>query len=261
MDEILRKALRNVDDADPATFLAAGRQLERAGASAELFSDLLERLLQRYSAVYQRDANDFDIAWNLKGQYRRCLRFTLLDGGILQVHYDSSIRPEINVELNKNSFSYLLDMIIKHHRLSHPTLQFLQTMQSAIASNGVVSCNPLSPVFDSYRVEYVFDVVAKINPKKDWQPDYHLRFKFVRSLCRDLLEVSIEDNLYWGTEHEVQGMRLTGTSFTLYGGEDPEDDIDDPHIADPPYTTYEMIPHIDEVPELINEIFSRFRQI
>jgi len=267
VDEQLRKILRNVDDADPSSFRLAGIALERAGADANLFSDLLERLLRAYDALFRRVKNTFEIAWMLRGLHRRTLRVTVQDGGILEnPQYTLQVGPHINttntnVSLTPDdkNFSSLLRIITEKHRLAPPTTQFLQAIQESILANKAVSCQLLTTVYtpssfhDNHRIMYLFDVVAKINPEKDWQPDYHLRFEFVRSVSRDLLEVSIEDNLYWGSPNEVQGMRITGTSFTLYGGEEPE--YEPPNE---PYTTYEIIDNIKEVPALIAEIFNRF---
>lgn len=280
MDETLRKVLRDLESsADPAAFLAAGRVLERAGASRELFSDLLDRVLFFYDALYVRgdeqNRNTFEIAWSLKEQYRRCLNVTIYNGGVLAIHHDHTERPEINVSLSQNTFSNLLHLIVQHRRLSPSTPRFLQALCDEIEKNGIVSyeavpvsyeelaeARPRSPARG--RVRYLFDVVARIYPQKTWQPTHRLRFEFVRAVFRDLLEVSIEDNLYWGTEHEVQGMRITGTSYTMYNGVDPEYDYDlGETIEDPdhPYSTYEIIDNIDELPALITEIFNRFRQI
>lgn len=266
MDEQLRKILRNVDDADPLSFIIAGRALERAGTTANFFSDLLERLLQAYDALYWRSDNTFNIAWMLRGVYRRTLHLTIQDGGILLIPQRAQRAivggtTPVHLSSDDKNFSNLLRMIIEKRRLAPPTSQFLQVIQDTIMANGANSCKlinqaPEPSTMGRIRRERVFDVVAKIDPKKDWRPDYNLRFVFVRSLYRDLLEVSIEDNLYWGTEHEVQGMRLTGTSFTLYGGEVPEYEP-----PGEPYTTYEIIDNIKELPALITEIFDRFRQI
>jgi hypothetical protein len=261
VDEQLRKILRNVDDADPSSFLAAGNALERIGANANDFSDLLERLLLAPSAIYFRINNTFEIAWMLRGLYRRTLYFIINDGGSLGSPPTSVRLANILVSLSPDdrNFSKLLRMIVERRRLAPPTTQFLQTIRDSIVANGASSCQLLTTTYtpesfhDNRRVVYLFDVVAKINPKKDWQPDYHLRFEFVRSVSRDLLEVSIEDNLYWGSPDEVLGMRLTGSSFTLYGGEEPEYEP-----PGQPYTTYEVIDNIKEVPTLIAEIFDRF---
>lgn len=280
MDESLRKVLRDLNsNADPATFLAAARVLERAGAPRELFSDLLDRVLLFYDALYVRgdelNRNTFEIAWSLKEQYRRCLNLTIYNGGILAIHHDHTQRPEVNVSLSQSTFSNLLHLIAQHRRLSPSTPRFLQALRGEIEKNGIVSCEAVPVSYEELaearprspargRVRYLFDVAARIYPQKTWQPVHHLRFEFVRSVFRDLLQVSIEDNLYWGTEHEVQGMRITGTSYTIYNGVEPEYDNDlEETVEDPnhPYSTYEIINNIDELPALIAEIFNRFRQI
>jgi len=246
VDESLRKALRNLDQADPATFLAAGRMLERFSANAETFSDLLEHLLGAYDAIFHREGNDFEIAWSLREQHRRCLHLTVMNGGLLHMYEGND--SQIYATLSENNFSYLLHLIVQHRRLSPPTSQFLQILQSSILENHAISCTPLSTspqIFHEERqVRYLFDVVTKINPKKEWQPDYHLRFKFVRSVCRDLLEVSIEDNLYWGSPHEVQGMRLTGTSYTVYSGVEPEYDNDLEETTEDPNQPFFFYGHL-----------------
>ena len=249
MDEVLRRIERSVSEAEPVSFLVACRAYERAGMPAQIFSDLLERLLIYYEAIYKRAEDSFEIAWYRSGSVRGWLHFRFDTGGI--IHFYTSTSTIFGA--SRRTASHLFQTIFEG-RLALPTAKLTAILEQAISANHVSEIRNVACEDTHDRIRRCFDVVTKRDLKRPWREDYHLRFELVRSVYRDLLEVSVEDVLGWGTEHEVQGLRLTGTSFTIYGGEQPE--------YEPPgeeFTTYEVIDRIDGIPALVNEIFHRFR--
>ena len=77
---------------------------------------------------------------------------------------------------------------------------------------------------------------------------FRATLNLVRSPFMDTLEFIVEDNLRWGSMHEVQGLRLSGDRYRIYGlgGEpDPEDDPIE-------YEQYEEATDYDSIKTLTN---------
>ncbi|RJR10702.1 hypothetical protein C4588_02810 [Candidatus Parcubacteria bacterium] len=248
--------------------LDAATALQRAGTAAKDCADFIEKVLEKYNAFFHRlpDAGmpgserrlSFSIAWLLNKSDRRALIFDVLDGGLLHLTTTDS-RMHVTVGKNETPNLYWLMRKIINGRLAYPFSQLVDRIIQAINTSQIVNLRTVERKPEYPRpgpqpdTVYIF-VEAKIDPES-FRPPLHLKFELTRSVYSDRLIVSIEDTLGWGTVHEVQGQIITGTHWTFYGGEAPEEEW----YGQPEYTYYEIIPNLDAVPDIIKTIFNRFR--
>lgn len=258
MDAQLRQILRKVDYTDPSSYITAATILERAGAGPEELFNLLERVLLTHGIPYERrriggsQAMVFACVMQHNRSKRRGYRQIYGDNFGIRISsniFSGRLRQPV-VETVPTKFSQFIESAIA----APSTTQLLDVICNQILVNGATRCDPFA--IEHNGTKHGFHVTVKVDPSREWRPDYHLNFVFGRSPYCDFLEVSIEDILWWGSPQEVQGMRITGTHHTLYGNEEPEYES-----PGEPHSTYEYIERIEDVPQMIDEIFQRFRDV
>lgn len=263
MDAQLRQILRKVDYTDPSSYITAATILERAGAGPEDLFNLLERILITHGIPYERRRNgesqSMVFACIMQQNKTKRRGYRQIYGDHFGIRISSNVfsgrQRQPVIETVPAKFSQFIESTIVTN-LAPSTSQFLNVIHRQILANGATQCDPFMIKSALNGAKHGFHVTVKVDPSREWKPDYHLDFVFGRSPYCDFFEVSIEDILWWGSPQEVQGIRITGTHHTLYGNEEPEYES-----PGEPHSTYEYIERIGDVPQMIDEIFQRFRDV
>lgn len=276
VDQHLRKLLREAQS-DPSIYPVVARSLVRSGASAVVCGDFLEAVIRQKleipdgghrspsECLYIRDWNIFQIGWMHKKKLRKCLFIELRDGGEFGPGIDQTVEASranyVTLPEDRYNFVSVIDYIALRDRLPLPTPKLLELFTTAIRAHNVEDVNVVRPItMGVHQEEHLrIDITLKVDPKKDWKPSYHLAFHITRTVATDILEASIEDNLFWGTADEVQGLRISGTHWTHYGGEEPEGP-DDEYVAGVEHSTYERIHDAEAIKNIVETLIHRFRE-